>query len=261
MDALTTQTDMDALKADSIEALKTKITHLMTALAQQTLTPSILIGGASLLLHGSSRITDDIDLLISGDALNEFMATKEKILKGLGSLRVDSESLDKHNYITKIDLLNAINERFDFESIKSFTVDISGIKVPDLDVLLGSKVLCYHQRSEGDEGDGKRDSDMFDINWISRELASRGQKVRKEVSEKMVCGPYNMLLVVERLYEDYREQGVEVFELAGGREFECDWGNEEFLEQVEYYEMEIEEYEENSVTLSLLESQRKPKNL
>lgn len=230
---------------DSSNSLRNDVKHLLNALRQKTKEPYILVGGASLVLYGSSRTTDDVDLLVRRNNSFEFSTTKDTILKA-----------ETYHHIKQIDILNALVDRIDFDSIKSFTEDIEGVKVPDLDVLLGSKVLSYHARTDGEAGDKKRASDLSDIHWISQELKKQNAMVRKEVSDKMVCGSYNMLLVVSGLYDTFGTEGVKVFELVGGREFECDPDNIEFKDQVEFYQMEIEAYEDDGETLSLLQSRR-----
>jgi hypothetical protein len=126
--------------------------------------------------------------------------------------------------------------------LKSFTVDIAGLRVLDLDVLLGLKILCYQHRSGEAKGEEKRSSDMFDMEWISQELVRHSQKVRKEVSEKRFVGHITCCLYWNTSTSFMGRRGVEVsrFEFAGGRDFECVWGDGEFLEQMEYYEMEVE---------------------
>jgi len=230
--------------------VKDAILHILNALVLKTSKPYILVGGASLILHGSLRITNDIDLLVSRGDSNEFVVAKEAILGGLG--------YEHSYYIAQIDLLHAIVEPVDIELVKPFTVDIDGVRVPELDVLLGAKIICYHLRIDGEEGNRKRTSDMSDIHWISKEMGRRHLEVRKEVSKLFVCGPYNMLLVAWGLYATFGEQGVKLFESVGGREFECDWGKKEYADQAEYYQVEIEEggYEEDE--LKILESRRKP---
>lgn len=52
---------------------------------------------------------------------------------------------------------------------------------------------------------------------------------------------------------------MEVFEEVCGREFEYDWGRAEFVEQTEFYDMELEEAGYDVDELRLLESRRKPK--
>ncbi|KAK2460484.1 hypothetical protein APHAL10511_007490 [Amanita phalloides] len=227
---------------DNVTSTKNDIRQLLTTLKDKTQQPFLLVGGSSLILHGSHRVTNDIDLLVPRDAVNEFSAAKEAVLNET-----------EHKHVEKIDLLNAIADRFDFESIKFYTSDIGGFRVPDLDVMLGSKVLSHYLRADGEEGDAKRSSDLDDINWISKELQKRGLKVKKDVSDKLVCGPYNMLLVVADLHMTFGDEGLKAFESVGGREFECDWGTEEFREQVELYEIEVEESE----YAKILESHRR----
>jgi len=66
-----------------------------------------------------------------------------------------------------------------------------------------------------------------------------------------------MLLIVTSLYETYGTASLEVFEEVGGRDFECGWGDEEFKEQVELYDMEIEDSGFGEGELNLLESKRR----
>lgn len=228
------------------QSVRNSIKHVLNFLAQTTGLPYILVGGSSLLLHGSTRTTNDIDLLIPRHTIENFLAAQKTTLKAI-----------EHNQIEKIDLLNEIVDRFDFDAIEPFSMDIEGIKVPQLDVMLGSKVLCYNLRPDGIEGEKKRASDLFDINWISRELSGRGWKVQKEVSDKMACGPYHMLLVVSSLHDKYGKESVELFESVGGREFEATWGIDTFAEQVELYELEMEEAEYSEEEVKLLQSRQK----
>jgi hypothetical protein len=140
--------------------------------------------------------------------------------------------------------------------VSDFTIDINGITVADLDVLLGCKIISYHGRPDGEEGEMKRKSDLDDIQWISKAMKMLGRTVRKDVSDKLTCGPYNMLLVVESLLDKKGKETVETFELVGGREFECTWG-QEFEAQMEYYKIEMEEIE--GIEKDILQSRRKPK--
>lgn len=215
--------------------------------------PFILIGGASLIFHGSTRITNDIDLLVSLDSLDKFVTAREAVLGGLTD--------EDREYIDQIDLLLVLVDRFEQpvnkESIQHFVVKFEGVDVPELDVLLGAKITAHHCRAEGYEGTVKRRSDLSDIHWISIAMRKQCVKVRKEVCCLFTCGPYNMLLVVEELYKTFGREGIEVFELVGGREFECEWGNKEFADQAEYYQIEIEEGGYGEDEIKILQSRRK----
>lgn len=96
--------------------VKDAILHILNALILKTSKTFILVGGASLILHGSLRITNDIDLLVSRDSFNEFMVAKDAILGGL-------ESEDSY-YIAQIDLLHTIVGPIDIELVSPFTVDM-----------------------------------------------------------------------------------------------------------------------------------------
>jgi len=145
----------DSKAAGKVDSFKSNVKDIMTALTTAAQDPYILIGGSSLVLHGSTRTTNDIDLLINRASVPNLTFLKEAVLKKEGS-----------KYIEKIDLLTEIVGRFDLDSLAPFTVDVGGVKIPTLDVLLGTKVLCHHHRSDGEEGDKKRASDLSDINWI-----------------------------------------------------------------------------------------------
>src|SRR6266498_4508801 len=140
---------------DNAELMRITVKHILSALTQKTSHPYILVGGSSLLLHGSQRTTNDIDLLVPQDTEIEFSALLKVILEE-----------DNQKWIEKADILTTMVGRVDsdFNNIKCFAVDIVGVKVPDLDVMLGSKVLSHHLRPDGIRGDSKRTSDLADIN-------------------------------------------------------------------------------------------------
>ena len=209
--------------------------------------PSVLIGGASLMLYGSTRVTNDVDLLVSKRHFDDFAVAKKSLLKG------QDERIDH------VDILSALFEHLDFESVQPFVVKLAGVHVLELDVLLGTKILSYHHRPDSDSPKGvvKRDADITDVNWISVEMKRRNLVVREQVRDVFVCGPYNMLLVVDRLFTTFGLESLKNFEAVGGRLFECEWGDESFSEQAEIYEEEIAEgYEEDD--LRILQSRRKP---
>jgi predicted nucleotidyltransferase len=66
---------MDALE------LSNKVMHLLATLKEKTAFPFILVGGASLLLHGSQRITNDIDLIVHWNDWDEFSEVAKAILE------------------------------------------------------------------------------------------------------------------------------------------------------------------------------------
>lgn len=76
-----------------------------------------------------------------------------------------------------------------------------------------------------------------------------------------VCGPYHMLLVLESLYGEFGEEGVELFESVGGWDLECDWGDVVFAEQAELYASELDLADFTEKEFKLLGSRRHPKFL
>jgi len=98
----------------------------------------VLIGGVALILHGSERLTRDIDILIDSDPANV-----EKLKKALYSVFDDSsvaeispEELKKYSVIRYgtpdgfyIDIIDHIGELASFQVIESEILLYEGIKI------------------------------------------------------------------------------------------------------------------------------------
>lgn len=232
--------------------IKQSVLRIASAMNSITSQPFILVGGGSLVLYGSSRITNDVDFLVSEESFDEVTTAKAVILEELAG---------QDQYIASIDLLKTLNDRFEpinFQSVQPYAETLYGVRVPQLDVLLGAKIIAHFGRPDGEAGDRKRGSDIFDIHWISMEMKKRRLRVRRDICDLFICGPYNMLLVLDSLYGVFGVEGVELFESVGGREFECDWGNTAFEEQAGFYldEIEMAGYSEDDLTI--LGSRRHP---
>lgn len=64
----------------AMDNVDTSILRIAKDVCSHTSQPFILVGGASLMLHGSTRITTDLDLLVPHDGFDEFKAAKDIIL-------------------------------------------------------------------------------------------------------------------------------------------------------------------------------------
>ena len=251
------QIDKDTVKSNTEAAanlaiLKESILRIGRSMGSHTGQPFVVVGGASLILYGSSRTTEDVDFLVSRDSGDEFTLAKARILE---------HPMGQGPNITSIDVLHNLHDRFrqiDFQSLKPYVEVLDGIPVLKLEVLLCTKFTSHFERPEGEAGDKKRANNLLDIHWISYEMKQQHLNIRTEVRDLFVCGPYHMLLVLGSLYDEFGKDGVELFESVGGRELECDWGDVEFVEQAELYGIELEIGKYSEEELEILTSRRKP---
>ncbi len=98
----------------------------------------VLVGGFAVVLHGATRLTEDIDLFIKNDEMN-----LQKLRKALSLVFAD-ESIEEitgtelNNYAVIrygtpddffIDIIANIGEKFSYEDLKFEEVEFKGIKV------------------------------------------------------------------------------------------------------------------------------------
>lgn len=132
----------------------------------------ILIGGASLLLLGSQRPTNDVDILVPSDedvaALVSFLAADKSFSNEGGHLQFQHP-----DFSPSLDILTIAVERMTFEQAHPHCLTIKEVKVPKPDYSLGlvrrrftggadlradgKGDLCYdiHRHWEGDQSRGQ----------------------------------------------------------------------------------------------------------
>ena len=140
------------------QSVRNSIKDVLNFLAQTTGLPYIPVSGSSLL---STRTTNDIDLLIPLHTTENFLAAQKSTLEAIVRNQIEKKKkrLPKRN-CRPISTLMRLNF--------FFSMDIEGIQ--------GSPVGCDTRFKDslfiiyvpmGIEGENKRASDLFDINWIS----------------------------------------------------------------------------------------------
>lgn len=169
----------------------------------------ILIGGGSLILHGSHRVTSDLDILVP----EETRITLSKI----GDVHIDKLTMAVQCVV--------------FNTLKRFSLIKNGIWIPSLALSLGLKIRCWYLRNEDTQGERKKLTDMFDIRFLAGRMRDEGKVVSTEEAAAVPVNCYNMLLVVTELHD---LNSLETFDHIGGRNFEVDWA-ENTEAQIENY--------------------------
>ncbi|CAP92142.1 hypothetical protein PCH_Pc13g10730 [Penicillium rubens Wisconsin 54-1255] len=165
----------------------------------------ILIGGASMLLLGSQRATNDVDILVPSDedvpALVSFLAADKSFSNEGGHLQFQHP-----DFSPSLDILTIAVERMTFEQAHPHCLTIKEVKVPRPDYSLAMKVQCFYLRQDDENGEKKRASDLRDIEFLLSEMVKRSE----------FFGHYHLL-------ELRQELGAEHFIRVGGRKFMLPW--------------------------------------
>ena len=175
----------------------------------------ILIGGASLLLLGSQRATNDVDILVPSDedvpALVSFLAADKSFSNEGGHLQFQHP-----DFSPSLDILTIAVERMTFEQAHPHCLTIKEVKVPKPDYSLAMKVQCFYLRQDDENGEKKRASDLRDIEFLLSEMVKRSEFVSDACAHKFKFGHYHLL-------ELRQELGAEHFIRVGGRKFMLPW--------------------------------------
>ncbi|PWW73762.1 hypothetical protein C7212DRAFT_346707 [Tuber magnatum] len=193
----------------------------------------ILVGGASLVCLGSTRVTSDIDLLFpygSSAHLNPLPTRSPSVTRRGGKLYAMAGETE-----FPVDILETVIGDKTFEDLEPFTIPIlGGIRTLDFPIALGIKIRSFFLRNdEVEAGCKKADSDIYDIIWITESIKGQGRMIDDVVAKAIPVGCYNMLLVKQRLGDT---GALSDFLSIGGQKFQVPW-EEDTDDQREYYGM------------------------
>ncbi|KAJ5257599.1 hypothetical protein N7524_009155 [Penicillium chrysogenum] len=195
----------------------------------------ILIGGASLLLLGSQRPTNDVDILVPSDedvaALVSFLAADKSFSNEGGHLQFQHP-----DFSPSLDILTIAVERMTFEQAHPHCLTIKEVKVPKPDYSLGLVRRRFtggaDLRADG-KGDlfsaftygkttrtaKKRGSDVNDIKFLVKGMVKRSEFVSDACAHMFKFGHYHLLELRQALGAERTSDFIRV----GGRKFMLPW--------------------------------------
>lgn len=171
-----------------------------------------------MLLLGSQRATNDVDILVPSDedvaALVSFLAADKSFSKEGGHLQFQHP-----DFSPSLDILTIAVERMTFEQARPYCLTIKEIKVPRHDYSLAMKVQCFYLRQDDENGKNKRASDLKDIEFLIREMVKRSEFVSDDCAHKFKFGHYHLLELRQELGAERTSDFIRV----GGRKFMLPW--------------------------------------
>ncbi|PGH08581.1 hypothetical protein GX51_01100 [Blastomyces parvus] len=188
-----------------------------------------LIGGAALQLLGSTRVTNDVDILVSPQedisSLVSLLSDEDGFSNIGGELRFgDGETVT-------IDILTTAVESVTLESLQHNLLSVRRIRVPNFDYSLAMKIKCFYLRQDDENGQKKRRSDASDVEFLCRRMVPDAQTISDQCAEKFQFGFYHIL----ELRQALSDRAVSDFISIGGRKLILPWERNS-PEQREYFE-------------------------
>ena len=169
--------------------------------------PHIFVGGASLIMMNSTRMTADVDVFIP-EALDLQQWYKQLAQPSFFSVEggVLVIVLPNHSPI-KVDFLTELPGKQSFKDVKARgTAVADGIILPALDESLMIKIRSHYLRPEN--ADDKRKTDVEDITFLVHLMKGQGITISNEVASTYQIGHYELLSIRQEL-------AVETVELLG----------------------------------------------
>ncbi|KAJ5945314.1 hypothetical protein N7516_005482 [Penicillium verrucosum] len=210
---------------NKVEAIRRCVDELRRCLKDQF----ILIGGASMMLLGSQRPTNDVDILVSRSedlaALFSLLAADEAFSNENGQLRF------KHSgFSPSLDILTVAVQMITFEQAGPHCLTIEEVKIPKPDYSLAMKVKCFYLRQDDENGHKKRESDIFDIRFLCKVMLQKSEFVSDDCANKFKFGHYHLL----ELRQELGPEATARFIRVGGRKFILPW-DQNSEDQREYF--------------------------
>ncbi|KLJ06647.1 hypothetical protein EMPG_17859 [Blastomyces silverae] len=177
----------------------------------------VLIGGAALQLLGSTRGTNDVDILVSPrediSSLLSLLTDQHGFSNIGGELRFgDGESVT-------IDILTTAVESVTLENLRHNLLSVGRIRIPSFDYSLAMKIKCFYLRQDDENGQMKRQSDAFDVEFLCHRMALDAQTISDQCAEKFQFGFYHIL----ELRQELSDRVVGDFISIGGRKLIQPW--------------------------------------
>ncbi|KAK2795565.1 hypothetical protein FQN51_000419 [Onygenales sp. PD_10] len=170
----------------AIDAVRACIEAIQARLAGRF----ILIGGAAMNLLGSSRVTEDVDILVATPDLpgleselrqiNGFTDVSGKIVFTVQGINVS------------VDLLTNAVDNATFNEMLPYTTLVGQVRVLRLDYALALKLTCLYLRQDDENGLAKRETDARDIAFLGDRMAERNDTISDQCAEKFRLGFYHM---------------------------------------------------------------------
>lgn len=209
----------------------------------------IPIGGAAMIMMGSSRATRDIDLLVPRHA---DIPTLLHSLQEKGVLSV----IDGDFYVTLnigqgkpigLDILTRVVNTTDFGELYLETRSLNGVATPSVEYLLAIKLNVIYLREDDKNGVEKVASDASDLVYLANIMVDGGLQVSKKCGSKFAIGYYHMIFV--RVHTSL--QGFDLLIKAGIRNLLLPWVDNSEAQQ-EYYTILCDK-ESDPITVSITE--------
>ncbi|OAX80514.1 hypothetical protein ACJ72_05153 [Emergomyces africanus] len=189
----------------------------------------VLVGGAAMILLGSTRTTNDVDVLVSANedvsALYWSLAEDSAFSNVGGVLYFRAADAN----IT-IDILTTAVETLSFENVQPHLLNIRGIRILKLDYTLAMKIKCFYLRQDDENGREKRSTDIQDVKFLCKMMVEHGEIISDECAEMFQFGCYHML----ELRQELSPGEIQDFINIGGRKLILPW-DKNTLDQQEYF--------------------------
>ncbi|RPA92294.1 hypothetical protein L873DRAFT_1710812 [Choiromyces venosus 120613-1] len=201
----------------------------------------ILIGGASLACLGSTRVTDDIDLLLPAASIPRLVSSltlSQDVTYRIGVIYTRGGMSE-----FPVDVLEKVIGDKTFEDLEPFTIIIQdGVKTLDFPIALRIKIRCFYLRNdETSSGTYKQDVKY------SGKMKQAGQVVDDNVAKVIPICCYNMLLVKDCLVGAGK---LALFLSVDGPRFQVPW-EEDTDTQREYFMLKTSDGEESACALEV----------